>query len=709
MTPPNPSTPEDARRAAGLALAGALLAGLVALALAQARLLGDAWTRTLPFPAALLFLAAGLAAWRLDPARAPGWREAALGAGVLGLQAALRLLHGPTWPALLVVALGVASALALRGQEGTARLLAVAAFVSEALVALGPRQDLPSVLAMACAAGAVPLLVDASVRSWREGLVEQARHAVDRRLRELDQDARDYRLIGATTRTDLALPEAEQRRTRGSVNAVRETMHGLVELCARVMDPHTCVLLWLDDGGTSLRVAELVTRSDFLVLEGLAADKGVPGTVLKKRAPLALHNIGADFGGVTWYHPPQAVRALVAVPVLEGEHPRGVLLCDWLTDRVTTERDTVVLSQVAREIVRAMENERAFGGVDQERRLEGMLFRASQDFVRAVTVPETLQVMLGAARQVTGASAALLLAREGAVHRVVVADGFPNGTAGREVPATAGLRAVLDGPRQGTDVAGADRVRALLGAGIAGEGFPAARLFPFHDEQGLHGALVLLGARSGAFALLPDDRVQTVLALGGLAVTNRRLFEKMERMATTDGLTGLVNHRTFQDRFAEALKRAQRYQHPIGVILTDIDHFKNVNDTYGHPVGDEVIRQVAGVLRQVARTTDIVARYGGEEFAVVMEETDAEGGLAVAERIRQSVQAIVVETEMGPLKVTLSLGVAAWPTHGAEKHHLIERADQALYTAKHSGRNRAVIGTPVTPAPPQAAPAPEKA
>jgi two-component system, cell cycle response regulator len=182
-----------------------------------------------------------------------------------------------------------------------------------------------------------------------------------------------------------------------------------------------------------------------------------------------------------------------------------------------------------------------------------------------------------------------------------------------------------------------------------------------------------------------------VLALQAAETIQRaRLFDATERMATTDGLTGLVNHRTFQGRLDELLLAAQRYGRKLSVILCDIDHFKSVNDTYGHPMGDEVLRGVARILAREARTTDMVARYGGEEFAVVMPETDTAGALVIAERIRERIAQLVTETTQGPLKVTMSLGVATFPDDGQKKGELVEKADGCLYHAKRHGRNQSV-------------------
>ncbi len=188
--------------------------------------------------------------------------------------------------------------------------------------------------------------------------------------------------------------------------------------------------------------------------------------------------------------------------------------------------------------------------------------------------------------------------------------------------------------------------------------------------------------------------VREMLAVIGnqvaVSLENGLLYKKMETMATTDGLTGLTNHRSFQERFANLLDRAERHGQRIAFLLCDVDHFKKVNDTYGHPVGDEVLRRVAKVLGDVARKIDIPARYGGEEFAVVLDGTDAEQARQVADRIRTEIGRLVIESEKGPFQVTMSVGVAAFPDDGKDRAALIEHADLALYHAKHSGRNQVV-------------------
>jgi diguanylate cyclase (GGDEF)-like protein len=178
-----------------------------------------------------------------------------------------------------------------------------------------------------------------------------------------------------------------------------------------------------------------------------------------------------------------------------------------------------------------------------------------------------------------------------------------------------------------------------------------------------------------------------------VSVENVDLHETVQRQAVTDELTGLFNHRRFQEVIAAEVERARRYGQEMGLIMLDIDNFKQVNDRYGHLQGDLVLREVARVLRQSSREIDEPARYGGEEMAVALPQTDLEGAFQFAERVRHSVEALDLPllSGDGTLKVTASFGVASLASADhADKDALVAAADSALYEAKRAGKNRTV-------------------
>jgi diguanylate cyclase (GGDEF)-like protein len=202
------------------------------------------------------------------------------------------------------------------------------------------------------------------------------------------------------------------------------------------------------------------------------------------------------------------------------------------------------------------------------------------------------------------------------------------------------------------------------------------------------------GQLVGAFELyLPDhhsdlsddqaELMQGVAAQAAIAISHAQLFHAQEENALTDDLTKLPNRRALAQRFLEEMQRARRHHKGMAFLMIDIDHFKLVNDTYGHLEGDAVLADLAKILTSGKRESDVCARYGGEEFGIILDETNETGAMTLAERIRAKVQAA---TFPGGLKVTISIGVAATEDESLFTS-LIEKADQALYTAKQAGRN----------------------
>lgn len=206
------------------------------------------------------------------------------------------------------------------------------------------------------------------------------------------------------------------------------------------------------------------------------------------------------------------------------------------------------------------------------------------------------------------------------------------------------------------------------------------------------GALVLDSAEENAFDPEEVHAMQAVADVCATAIQNARHFERARNLANVDGLTGIYNRRYFEQRILEELERSVRYNGSMALLMIDIDHFKKLNDEFGHLLGDEVLRQVSNIFTQNLRKNDVVCRYGGEEFAILVPETPGTRATAVADKLRR-----IIETwnfPGVPRPVTISVGVAEFPTDGRSRDELMKAADDALYLAKQRGRNRVVAAQP---------------
>ena len=223
------------------------------------------------------------------------------------------------------------------------------------------------------------------------------------------------------------------------------------------------------------------------------------------------------------------------------------------------------------------------------------------------------------------------------------------------------------------------------------EKWVVANAFPIRNVEGKITGAILAGvditARRQLQTLVESQLLELNQAHIQLEFQRDELEEanaKLEALATTDGLTGVKNHRSFQEFLEQQFQICRRSNAPLSLLLLDVDKFKNVNDTHGHQVGDEVLRRLAAVLLHEARKSDFVARYGGEEFVVVLTGTSREGSAEAAERLRLAVEK--QEFEFG--KITASFGCSTMREEDETREDLISRADAALYLSKRTGRNR---------------------
>jgi diguanylate cyclase (GGDEF)-like protein len=308
-------------------------------------------------------------------------------------------------------------------------------------------------------------------------------------------------------------------------------------------------------------------------------------------------------------------------------------------------------------------------------RLKEAIRRIGHTFASSLDRPALLELALNTAVDAVQASGGRISVR--------VTDEEPLTEAGRE-GSLAGLEEVVH-----------EAERAALANPGVGEAHTTAAsvaavtLGPLEPQARAHG-VITVARRGRPFS---DDDLDVLRSLGAeaaLALENIELHYQVRRQAVTDELTGLANHGRFQALLNAEIEQVRRYHHSIGLIMLDIDDFKAVNDTYGHPQGDAVLRHVARVLQENSRDADSPARYGGEELSLILPHTDLEGAHAIAERIRSAVEDLrVARTDgKGVLRITASLGVAA-STYG-DKQGLIADADGALYEAKRSGKNRTV-------------------
>jgi diguanylate cyclase (GGDEF)-like protein len=524
----------------------------------------------------------------------------------------------------------------------------------------------------------------------------ERRRRLEEEIASMRQEARDFRLISTALSPESRVrtrAEEEEKISQGSIETIHQQLLNLLSLLKKSLALQTCALLWIDESGDRLKVKELCTEAAHFVEEPIPARIGVLGAILKEARPFVLEAPKPSL--LPYYAGPVEVAAFMGVPVQEGRTLRGVLVADRRSGATFTEADADVLASAAAQVVSVVQSERVFQAVERSKHEHERFYRASAELNRALTLAEVYDAAIAGARGVCDFDFAAIAtydpARRAHTIRRVVGPWAENldGTTHKD---PSSMVSMVVKNKLALPAGGEWRERdvPLFSHPVRVRDLESLLVLPLLVKDEVVGTFTVAAKRASAF---PTDRREMLGVIANqvaISLQNAHMYQALEEQATTDGLTGLVNHRTFQERLSAMLGRADRHKFPVSLILTDIDHFKKVNDTHGHPVGDEVLRRVAAILGASARKIDIVARYGGEEFAIVLEATDRTGARQLAERIRTDVAQQMFQSSQGTFQVTLSLGVASYPEDAPAKDAVIARADQSLYAAKHGGRNRTV-------------------
>ena len=519
---------------------------------------------------------------------------------------------------------------------------------------------------------------------------------VDDEVAAMREEARDFRLISTALSPESRVrtrAEEQEKLSQGSIQTIHQQLYYNLDLLRTALGLQTCALLWLDEAGERLKVKELCTDSTHVAEGAITAGGGVLGAILKDLRPFVLESPRLSL--LPYYAGPAPVGAFLGVPVVEGRIARGILVADRADARKFEPADVALVESAAAQVVRVVQSERVFQALERSKHEHERFYSASAELNRALTLDQVYDAAIAGARGVCEfdfAAIATYEARRGNhTIRRVVGEGADKllGTSHKDPSSIASMVA----KNKLALPAGGDwheRDVPVFSHPMRIKDYESLLVVPLIVKDEVTGTFTVAATRAGAFPSDRRDMLGVIANQVAVSMQNARMYEALEEQATTDGLTGLVNHRTFQERFSTMLGRADRHELAVSLLLTDIDHFKKINDSYGHPTGDEVLRRVAAILKASARKIDIVARYGGEEFALVLEGTDRAGALQLAERIRQEVEDQSFPSAKGTFSATLSIGVASYPDDSRDKPEIIARADQALYSAKHGGRNRTV-------------------
>lgn len=493
-------------------------------------------------------------------------------------------------------------------------------------------------------------------------------------------------------------PEGRRARTKGAVEDLDRNLDRVLSLTALAVGARSVALFLLTDDRSRLMFRRAVEG------EGTTIDReaspvvgeGVIGHVAKSGRPALFTNLAPESLRPPLYREATPVPSLAAVPVSATGVFCGVLLADAAAPGAFAREQERLLEGFAGEVGSLLEEAGAAAGRARLGDKFETLAAISRELSSTIKIDEVLKKMLDHTCEIVPYDRCALFIVDRPGRSLLLRDqrGFlPEGASECRISFDHGLAGFVakqlrtvnfsDLAERGTAIEivpgakGQERVRSFLG-------------LPLQDTAGLVGVWAFASEKPGSFDAEHVEILRIVAAQAATLISNAVLHQEVERLSVTDGLTGLYNHRTFQERLQTELERSDRHREPVSVLLLDIDHFKKINDTYGHPFGDKVLKKLSAELKRFARRVDCVARYGGEEFAVILVNTSRRGCHASAQRVLKAVRNLKIPHEGEVFTFTLSIGTATFPDNAATREELVRCADQALYAAKEGGRNRAV-------------------
>lgn len=524
----------------------------------------------------------------------------------------------------------------------------------------------------------------------------RAQHTLYRLASEAKEIA-DRRINGI----DLLRGDNIDREDVSAVLHIDRILGDMTEIAKRALSAHTCMIAFLDENHKSLilrAVSSDEKPSDELI--GYDLSDTVLMEVVKLQENLIIENIGRSWGRPGYRPWGTPAKALLAVPLVEDNRIVGVIAADHLHPYHFGDEEEHFLSMMAQRITEAVQRERQYRHISAEKTEIAGFYDMIKNLGSSIDLQTVSNVILQSGKAIAPYDYGVLVkvepgSGEGIIQAVSGLSGekwlgrqfsLPDSLLGWVV----GSKTYLHYPRLRERMGKVERRRPVFSPKLPLKNPESVLCLPLIRRNFVTGMLVFAMRKPDAFTAHEIKFFEVLAVQAAVSLENALVHAKMEELATTDGLTGCHNHRYFQEWLEHELVRARRMPIQISLLLADIDNFKKVNDTYGHPVGDLVLQTISRVLRSSVRQNDLAARYGGEEFAVVLLNTDAKGAERFANRLKEKINQTNTSYPGGKIQVTVSMGISTFPNDGEEKKILIELADQALYAAKQAGRNRVI-------------------
>lgn len=480
-----------------------------------------------------------------------------------------------------------------------------------------------------------------------------------------------------------------------SIFETQKELNDMLNLSKKSVNADSVTLFILEDGDFIPKSSTEDIRSD-----SIYAVKGYLSGVIREKKPFIIPSFKGSLGIEPAYrtgrsnrllnlgqHASKKTGSFLCVPVFDGNIPIGVLAMAGKSETAFGEREKDIAVSFADQIVQILSKKRSQIQIDRVTKGFRALHEANLSLGTSLKVEEIAEKFVEHVFGMAPSSAVGFFVADKGKLRVIAKKGFEPEKESFYPKNT--LFDLIIKNKHPLQLSNVDKQQAVYPFRIND-----TRTFlgiPIISENEVIGIFAITSKEPDALSSFHGQFLKILTDQAAMAMTNAKLHKELGRLAMTDGLTGLFNHKHFHEMLLMEFQRTERTPQSLSLMLIDIDHFKKINDSYGHPAGDMVLASLSAILRKTLRGIDILARYGGEEFAAVLINTGAGGAKKMADRLREHVMNNPFFIEKNKLTITLSIGIAIYPHDAGTKDELIEKADQALYYAKNNGRNQVCL------------------
>lgn len=518
--------------------------------------------------------------------------------------------------------------------------------------------------------------------------------------------------ITSRPRGEIEIIQFSSRDNKKLWSEIRDS----IEILSELVSAHTIVLYIRTKDGL-FEIGDFISSSEKCIDKDqrLNIRSGYLGWVIKTKTPILVGNVKNRKENLIYYAKDVPVKSFLAVPLVVEEEeafgcePIGILLVDSLKEDAFEEKEKRIVSLVSGRVVSIINKYH----LSQKIQLSSKELTSFYEFTKKISSTLELDVIfnhvvdtLGRVLEADTLAITLLDREKNTSILKRVGRERREDIEGKIVPHYDTLIGLVVETKRyfySEDFSAREKYRSVLGKEIDFAcGIKDIKSILIYlltepktqedEEENILGCIIIGRKTKRVFNEGERSLAEIMSQEAAKAISNSLAYIKIKELAITDGLTGLYNYRYFHERLSEALARSKRFPENVSLILVDVDKFKQLNDTYGHQVGDMVLKSLAQAISEELRRIDILARYGGDEFAIILPHTSENGAKRVAEKIRQRTEGMLLRFKGQEIRVTLTMGISTYAENSSTstEDSLIEKADRALYEAKRLGRNRVI-------------------